>query len=178
MTLSDWLSLAGLVATVVGLYFAIGQIREAKRSADRARDAVEAAERRMALNHLLVVLPQVRILERDLDRAIEDGDRLAAMRALGTYSHVASEVSGLLREQGIVGHETIERLRQSAIAAGEAKRRLLDSANLLPKSATREFRAGLSEIATSLNALLGQYRLQARENPSENTHGASDTSPP
>lgn len=162
-TPDTYLAIVGVLITVAGFTITIWQILRTARASEATRKAVQSTEARMALNHILVVIPQLRILEQDLDRAIEDGDRLAAMRALGSYSYVVSEVSGLLGEQDVMDAETVERLKSSAVAAGQAKSRLLDSANTMPKSATREFRQDLAEVATALNALVGRYRLQSEE---------------
>jgi hypothetical protein len=170
VSLGEWLGIIGLTVGVLGLAVTIGgfwlallQLRRTADAAEATAAAVQRTEHRMALNHLLVIVPQIRVLEFDLDRAIEENDRLAALRALTSYAHVASEVAGLLSDQGILDSEVLEKLRVSAAAATDAKARLQDSSNILPKTATKNFRREFAAALTSINSVVGRFKLKTQE---------------
>lgn len=173
MSLGEQLGVAGLIVGSLGLlvtfggfWIAILQLRRTANAAEATAAGIERTERRMALNHLLVVVPQIRLLELDLDRAVEENDRMAAVRALGSYSHVAAEVAGLMADQGVMNEGVLEKLQVSALAATEAKARLQDTTNILPKSATKDFRRSFGEVTTIINAAVGRFRLQTQEGAS------------
>jgi hypothetical protein len=65
---------------VTGFWLAIVQLRKTRTAAEATTSAVEAANARMLYNHLLVLLPQLRSLEGDLDAAIAADDRTGAIK--------------------------------------------------------------------------------------------------
>lgn len=152
---------ASLAITALGFTGTIWQIVRAAKASEETRDAVQRTEHRMALNHLLVLLPQLRVLESDLDAAAEDNDRHMTRRALATYSHVASEVAGILEQQDEVDPTIPGQLKESARKASQAKAELISDGRLAPKSATRPFREELSEIISQIGALVGRFRLDS-----------------
>lgn len=161
MTWGETVGVAGLVVTVVGFAITIWQLVRTARASEATQQAVERTERRMALNHLLVLLPQLRLIETDLDTAAQENDRKLAMRALVAYSHMASEIAGLLRGQDSVDDALVQRLEQSARAASLAKADLIDNANRMAKSATKEFRGELAHTGAYLGQLVGTFKLEA-----------------
>src|SRR5580692_8265065 len=105
MHADDWIGLAGLVVSVVGFGVAIWQLIRTANASVATLNAVERTEKRMALNHLLVLLPQFRLLENDLDYAAQEDDRSLARRSLVSYAHFAAEVATILGGQSGVRSE-------------------------------------------------------------------------
>ena len=88
MNLSDWLGVAGLGVSVIGFGVAIWQLIRTANAAVATREAVERTEKRMAINHLLILLPQFRIVEGELDRAAEEDERTVGMSGACGRMHI------------------------------------------------------------------------------------------
>lgn len=151
----------GLVATVAGFTLAILQLRRTAAATEATTKAVTRTEKRMALNHLLVLLPQFRLLEADLDNAAEDNDRRLAIRALVAYSYIASEVAAMLRDQDGVDAALPDKLADTALTAAKAKAALVSDARALPKTATSLVRHEIAEVSTVLAGAVGTFRIEA-----------------
>lgn len=152
MNLSDGLGVAGLAVSVVGFSLAIWQLKRTANAASATRKAIERTEKRMALNHLLVIIPQFRILENDLDRAAEDNDRSLARNALVSYAHFASEVATILESQVPPDHTLISDLRGSSREASLVKASMIDAPDL---ENTRELTKGIREQMSGLSLHIG-----------------------
>ncbi len=161
MTKSDWISLAGLIVAIIGFAATISQLVRTAKASEATKVAVERTERRMAMNHLLVLIPQFRILETDLDSAADENDRRLAIRALVAYSHIASEVAGLLRNQDSVDDVLVDRLALSARNASMAKANLINNPKQPAKSVTRDFRSELADVSMYLGTLVGQFKISS-----------------
>ena|ERR1700722_20269409 len=160
MTLGDWVGIAGLAVSVVGFSLAIWQLARTAKASEATREAIERTEKRMALNHLLVLLPQFHLLENDLDRAAEDNDRALARRALVSYSHFASEVAAILRGQDQVDQTLITELQSSARDASLAKATLIDAPiNKNTKQLTRDVRARISALSVHVATIAANYQI-------------------
>ena len=137
MTLSDVLAIwglgitsLGLLITVIGFWLAIVQLRKTATASTATTLAVQTANQRMLYNHLLVLMPQLRTLEGDVDAAVVGGDREAAVRALVAFSHAANQVAALLEtepvETRLSDHvELVADLRLAARAVSAAKGELV-----------------------------------------------------
>lgn len=164
MNLGDWLGMAGLTVSVIGFGVAIWQLVRTANASVATRKAVERTEKRMALNHLLVLLPQFRILENDLDRAAEDNDRQLARRALVSYAHFASEVAAILQGQDRVEQSLLVDLKSSAREASTAKATLINaSASENTKELTRFIRDRMSDLSLNIGSLATTYQITARD---------------
>jgi len=64
------LSVAGLVVSVGGFWIAIAQIRKTTGAVNAASAAIQKTERHLALNQLLVLIPQLLQIEADLEVAV------------------------------------------------------------------------------------------------------------
>jgi hypothetical protein len=159
MSLGDWLGIAGLAVSAVGFAVTIWQLVRTARAASAARQAVERTERRMAINHLLVLLPQFRLLEADLDRAAQENDRALARTALVSYSHFASEVASLLKGQQQVDSAIILELEISAREASVAKSSLIDApGSKTTKLLTKDVRDRMSTLSLHIGVLSTSYQ--------------------
>lgn len=69
MILSDWLGIVGLVLTIGGFAVTLIQLARTKTAADAATEALRSTVSCMSTNHLLVLLPQFRMIDIDMDTA-------------------------------------------------------------------------------------------------------------
>ncbi|MHA6797409.1 hypothetical protein ACVGVM_28435 (plasmid) [Pseudonocardia bannensis] len=133
------------------------------RAAEAAERAVRRTEQRLLINHLIMLLPEFRSIENELDEASSQNDRKQAIRALVAYSHIAYEVAALLGgAEGLdpTTSEYIERLKASARTAARAKAALVTDSDLNALIATREFREELTELSAYMGLLVGRFRFQ------------------
>jgi hypothetical protein len=159
-TRSNWLDLLELALTVIGFGLAIWQLLRTARATEATRDAVRRTEKRMAKNHLLVLLPQFRILEHDLDAAAEDNDRKLAIRTLVAYNQIAGEVAGLLDGQDDIDQDLAKWLHNAATSASRAKADMINNPKKQAKTATRVFRQELAVLSTQIVGLASRYQLE------------------
>lgn len=160
MKAGDWLSLAGLIVSVVGFAIAIWQLFRTANASIATRKAVERTEKRMALNHLLVLLPQFRLLENDLDFAAQEDDRPLARRSLISYAHFATEVAAILQGQDNVDQSLITELRNSARDASRAKGTLIDAPGTnSTRELTKDARDVISNLSVHINTLVTTYQI-------------------
>jgi hypothetical protein len=160
MDLGDWLGIAGLAVSVVGFAIAIWQLVRTANATVATRQAVERTEKRMAINHLLILLPQFRIVEGELDRAAEEDDRQLACRALVSYAHYASEAAAILSGQSNADQSLITELRSSSREASLAKGMIIDAAkSKSTKILTKDIRERMAGLSLHVGALSASYQL-------------------
>ena len=159
---SDWIGVLGLAVSVVGFGLTIWQLIRTANASVATRVAIEATARRMSLNHLLVLLPQLRVIEGDLDAAMADEDRKLAIRTLVAYTHTANQVASLLEGEGAaVDTELITRLRDSATEAGRAKSALVTSARGSVKTTAKQAAERIGQVASHAAGLVAQFQVKA-----------------
>jgi hypothetical protein len=162
MDLGDWLGVAGLSVSVIGFGVAIWQLTRTANASIATRKAVERTEKRMAINHLLVLLPQFRIVEGDLDRAAEEDDRQLASRALVSYAHFASEAAAILAGQVNVDQALVTELQISSREASRAKGTLIDSPRSRnTRQLTKDVREQMAGLALHIGSLSANYQMTA-----------------
>jgi Zn-dependent oligopeptidase len=126
------------------------------------KEAVERTEKRMALNHLLVLLPQFRLLENDLDHAAQEDDRPLARRTLVAYAHFATEVAAILQGQDKVDQNLVIELQSSAKEASRAKGVLIDASHTrTTRQLTKDAREAISSISMHINTLATTYQISS-----------------
>ena len=164
MSAGDWIGVAGLVVSVVGFVIAIWQLVRTANATKATKEAVERSEKRMAINHLLVLLPQFRLIENDLDVAAQDDDKGLARRSLVAYAHFAAEVATILQNQDRVDQTLITDLRTSATQASQAKATLIDSpSGKNTKQLTKDIREKISGLSVHIGTLVMSYQLATNE---------------
>jgi hypothetical protein len=169
-TLPDWLTVVGFPLAISA--FAVGwqQLREAKRqsvaaavAAQAAKTAIERTERHLADNHLLILVPELQLLRRDLDDAILGGRQQETIRYLGDWLSVASDVQAILQRRGASApQQLIDDLQRSAKLTGDAKDNLI-SREQTPEEATRAVRPLITEICASSMRIIGEMKAFARD---------------
>lgn len=161
MTFGEAIGLVGLVVSVVGFWLAIVQLRRTAKATKATADGISQTLHRMNVNHMLVLLPQLRLIESDLDQAAEEEDRRLAQRTLVSYSHTASQVAMLLEGSESPGDsQLIEKLRGSARRASQAKAALVSSNRVSVKTAIKEVGAEVGDIAGIAAGLIAQYQTK------------------
>jgi RNA-binding protein YhbY len=160
--IGDWLSLIGLMVSVVGFAFAIWQLTRTANASVATRQAIERTEKRMALNHLLIILPQFRLLENDLDSAADTDDRPLARRSLVAYSHFAAEVATILDGQNGVDQKLVHDIRESATLASRVKAALVDAPKERnTKQLTKNVRETISALSVHIGSLATTYQISS-----------------
>ena len=119
--ISDWVG----VASIAGFGFTIWQLIRTKSAVDAAESAIQRTEQHLAVNQLLIVIPQLESVEGELTAAMESGDRRAAARQLVSWRKLVSEVIGLSADQPFSEDELEEILSASTTSASLAKARVL-----------------------------------------------------
>lgn len=157
---SDFVGVASLVVTAVGFTVAVYQLRRTANATEATERAVERTEYRMALNHLLVLVPQFMIVESELDVSADENDRRLAIRALQSWTRVGSQAAGLLKSQLGQEVELIERIEASVREASAAKASLIDKPGTSTKSLTKDIRASLSDLASQFGTVVTQFTAQ------------------
>jgi hypothetical protein len=150
----------GLLVTIVGFWLAVSQLRRTASATEATRSAIEASTKRMRLNHLLVLLPQFRSFEIDLDNAGDDNDEKAARRALVGYSHTANQVAELLKGEEGIEPDFLELLRSSAISAASAKGRLATGHETNVRAVVEEISTQVSDVSARAAGIITQYQTQ------------------
>jgi hypothetical protein len=148
---SDVLGLLSIVVSVVGFGIAAWQLTRTANATIATRDAVRKSGR----TQVLFLLPQFRLLETELDYAIDAGRNDLAARVLTSYSHLANEVAGLLEAQQLAESSALISLRESARTASACKGSIFTSDESLA-SLTEPFRAALTDISSLISSLQAQ----------------------
>lgn len=152
--IADWASIVGSV----GLVIAIVQLLRTKRAVTVATEAIGRTEQALALNQVLVLLPQLTRLEGDLDAAVLTNTRDAVVRYLVEWRRVAMELHGLTRHQSYAIDEELAQLRGSAVAAAATKLQLINHADQSLTHATLAVRREIGTACEYANALSGRLR--------------------
>jgi hypothetical protein len=162
MTLGEVLSLVGLVVTAGGFAVTISQLVKTANAAQATERAIVAANKRMLLNHVLVLVPQLKVVEGDLDAAIADEKPLDAIRALVAFSHSASQVAALLESDPESDHAVlVETLRTVADQSSQAKAALVSGSMKSMKVSLKVLAGDVSAISARCSGLTAYYQSKA-----------------
>jgi hypothetical protein len=123
LTRSDWLSITGILVSVLGFGVGLYQLRKTAKAAEAARDAVSSGSR----IHLLFLLSQFHSFESELDSAIYYDDRLGAGRILASVANHCNSIAAVLRSHEIAEETTALAFGSCALAAGAAKGKLIST---------------------------------------------------
>ncbi len=156
-----WMNLAGLVIGVIGFGVTIWQLFRTANAAEATTRAVERTERRMALNHLLVLLPQFRMLETELDLAVEESDRRMATRILASYAQITSQVAGLLDGRDSDFEPLVSKLQRASRDASHTKARIVNEPRKTVKNLTKDFRTTTGELAAYIGSLASRFSIES-----------------
>ncbi len=154
----DQLAIASFVVTTIGFVIAIWQIRRGVRASEASARAIKATANRLAANQLLLLVPQLELLDYELDIAVRASDREGAERALVRWRYLSSKVRGVLLGLGS-DSAMIERLQRSASLATLAKGVLRDNSKPLQTS-TKRVSFAISEVCNEITAFSAQLSTE------------------
>jgi hypothetical protein len=163
LTWIDWVSAGGAILSVIGVAVALWQLRKTARAATAAKEATERTERRLALNQILIIVPQLLTIEQDLEAAANDGDVKAVIRYLYRWRGMANELRGLLGDEVAGDYRDLRSLLQKSSAlASRAKSNLFRDPKS-PLEVTRQVRTIISDVCDQCGTFAGQLRAYSRE---------------
>lgn len=131
-------------------------------AADTAAKAAEAAarraERRIADNQLLLMIPEMNGFRRELDLAVDRGSRDDTLRLLGGWPALASQLQAILERIDPEGHKKLtDDLRRSGKLTGKAKNSIIaGNEDLIP--ATEKARELIDEICSESSKIVGTMK--------------------
>jgi hypothetical protein len=161
VSLSEWLGILGLVVSVVGFGVTIWQLVRTANASEATSKALKAATERMNINHLLVLLPQLKTYEAELDGAIADEDRRTASRTLVSYSHVATQIAMLLELNADErSAELVKTLRDSAKACSNAKAVLVSGSSKSLGTVMKPALAQIGEVSATAAGLMTEFQIK------------------
>lgn len=149
-------SLAGLVVSLLGLGFAILQLRKLRGETRAAREAAEAAERAVRRDWTISDLASLRERIEALKDAHRRGDR---DRAFACYRDVKSALTDVELRYPNLTDDLLDRIRTALSALTEMERYADSIEGSLPLEQLSEFNQTLSGLDTELVTEL-QRRLQ------------------
>ncbi|MDO9441788.1 MAG: hypothetical protein Q7T73_12940 [Beijerinckiaceae bacterium] len=157
MTGGDAINLVGLILTVIGFGVTIWQLVRGANAAIATKEAIEGANKRMILNHMLVLLPQLKSIEADLDSALYANDKQAAIKVLVDYSYTAKQIASLLEAED-VDAKLVTSLKMSAANASASKAAIVTGATGSLKVILKTVSAEVAGVAGDCAALASQYQ--------------------
>lgn len=147
----DQLAIGSFVVTVFGFAIAIWQIRKSVKASEATTIAVRVTANRLAANQLLLLVPQLELIDYELDLSIRANDREGVERSLVRWRYLSSKIRGVLIALNI-DPEIIERLQKSASLATVTKATLYnDSKPLL--GATKRIAIAVSNVCDEITVL-------------------------
>jgi hypothetical protein len=156
----------GTILTVIALGVAINQFRKTASIAQAAQAAVERAERQLASNRLLLVVPQLENLQLELEQAIETNSRSQARKVLLIWRREVSQLIGLLSARADLDQELIRSLNVFEEMATQALDNLQGNSRSV-LTATKGLKHAIPEASSRLNRLVGQLSSSSEQESSE-----------
>lgn len=116
------------------------------------------AERRIADNQLLLMIPRMTSFRRDLDLAVDRDNRDEALKLLGEWPVLASELQGILEQIDAEEHtKLVQDLKQSSKLTGKAKDAIIArNKELVP--VTERARGVINEICSQSSKIVGTMK--------------------
>lgn len=161
----DWVSVGGVPLTLFGLWLAWIQARAAANSAKAAQKAIEYTERRLRANQLLVLIPQLRFIEKGLDEAIEHDDAQHAKRELDNWRWHAGNIYGLLSADGSADHAKVAlvHIQKSLGLAHAATGQLIGTSQIPVKERCTRARGSIGKVCDELNTWVSRNASLAQD---------------
>jgi hypothetical protein len=160
ITWIDWVTVAGLLLALAGLYVTWRQARNAADAAKAAQDAIIATERKIRSKQLMVLIPQLRWTVAELENAITANDRKGARRQLDSWRWQAGNIQGILTVTDPEEIKILQGLQQSVSLARVAGSALLDE-QVPIFSRCSKARTAIVAACDELNAWLGKNSTDA-----------------
>jgi hypothetical protein len=97
--LADWMSVVGFPLGVVGFVLAWFQLARTKTAAEETKAAIANTEKHLAENQLLIAIPQLQLVARSFQWAVDRNDHAAARTHLDEWREAAGRVNALARRK-------------------------------------------------------------------------------
>ena len=140
-------SLAGVAISLLGLGFAILQLRKLRGETRAAKDAAESAERAIRRDLTLSELASLREKIEELKDAHRQGDK---NRAFAYYRDITSSLSDIEIRHPSLTDSLRAQIRDASSAIADMERFADSVDGRLPREKVSEFNFALSEIETKL----------------------------
>jgi len=161
LQLSDWLGVAGLIVSAVGFALTIWQLIRTANASIATKNAIIEANKRMVLNHLLVLLPQLTSIEADLDAAIASDDRDGAVRLLVKFSHAANQIAALLENrESREDVDFVDELRTVAKSASASKGALVSGTSKPLRIVLKTLDAEIGSVTAKCAGMVTKYQTK------------------
>lgn len=154
MSIGDWVS-------VVGLIIVIWQIWRTGKIASSTRQAVEDATRRVGIYNVLLIVPELSRLEREIEDAARGDEESALRRLLKEWREMGTELRGVLSNEQVGNPEIDQTIRNSVALAMAAKQAIMNNAGTDLLQATKKVRVSIEEVCVEMRMLAAQIRTMA-----------------
>lgn len=144
------------------LQIAASNASSAKTAAESAQRAVERTERHLADNHLLLWVPRLEQVARNLDLAAAADNRDVAMVHLMEWRETAGYVRTLVLKDAVDRPELVERLQTAVVLIHSAKDDLVGDAQSTTAEATRHVRSAISEACDRASEIVAERMAYTR----------------
>ncbi len=159
-TVATVATVIGLPLTLAGLYFTWRQVRQATSIVQATQSAVTATQAQLRHNHLLVLLPQLPEIERDIERSVYLNNTELVIHHLSVWRRSASQMRGLLVSTGWTDEGLLVAIQESIAMAADAKLTLQSSTKPLA-TVTKRAQARISIVTNATGTLAGTLAGQA-----------------
>lgn len=157
------LSATGVIVSALGFFYTVQQVRRTATAAEATRDAIQESTARMHLNYLMVLLPEFKLLEQELDTAAEEDDKKAARRVLVAYSHSANRAAALLAVSSIPAEKLLAKeLQATSRGASSAKSSIVSGESESVLDAVRDLMDRFGEVSRSCEGLVATYQMKVQ----------------
>lgn len=158
----DWVTVAALPLSLVGLSVTWWQARNAARSAEAANSAVRETEQKIRVNQLMVLIPQLRWTVADLETAISNDDAAMVRRQLESWRWQAGNIHGMLSAADPAETRVLKILQQSVGLSRTAGSLLMDPGVPVMNSCNKA-RGSIVVACDELNTWLGRSSTQTQD---------------
>lgn len=156
---------AAIPIAIIGFAWAIIQASRAQGSAAAAQAAAESTQSQIGSNLLLVVLPQLREIETNLEWAVKwaitSGDSTSVSHYLGAWRWQAGNVRGHLKADDETNEDFLTKLQSSIAIAADTKFALQTPEADVAKR-TRAVMQAIAQVTGSLGELTAKNALEGR----------------
>lgn len=152
MSLGDALSIAGLAV-------AIYQIFRTGRIVTATHRSVERTAQQLGVYTLLLLVPELSLIEHQLDAAAMQDNRDEVKRLLREWQTRASELRGLLRTEPVAAEDLASLVQDSIALATQAK--VSVDRGLVLHTATQKVRAACESVCLQARSVAAEVRSRA-----------------
>jgi hypothetical protein len=152
--IGDWLSL-------VGLAIVIWQIWRTGRIANATKVAVEEATKRVGIYNVLLIIPELSRLEKEIEDAVQADQGTTLRRLLKDWRELATDFRGSLTNESISSPTLEHQIRESVTLAMIAKQTTMSAAGPNLFQSTKKVRRSIEEVCVEARLLAAQLRSTA-----------------